>query len=362
MDIKKFIRKIIPEDLITLYRMRRQFFYFYRVVKEIENKKVNNTDFLIGTPIHTNLGDHLITLSEQTFLKSIGYHNNVIEIPIEMFKFYQKKFLKIIDSKSTIFVNGGGWMGDLWPEDEMLMQKIVKTFKNNKIIIFPQTIYYDNLNLHSKLLQESVESFSLSKNLTLYLRDENSFVFAKKYYKNIKIKLIPDIAISYYNYAPKNIKNNTILNVGICFRNDREVVDNLNKINLLKYLKTRKCNLFYTSTISKNRVSTKERNIVLKEKLLEFTKYDLILTDRLHGMIFAVITETPCIIFDNKTHKVKGVYDKWLKNNLKVLPLFKDFSIIQVKEFINMIEQNSYDYKLNIDKMFKSLREDLLNG
>lgn len=362
MSLKKFIKKIIPEYIITLYKMRKQFFYFYKIMRDIEREKIKNIDFLIGTPIHTNLGDHLITLSEQTFLKSIGYHNNIIEIPIEMFKFYQKKLLKIIDSKSTIFINGGGWMGDLWPGDERLMQNIVKTFKNNKIIIFPQTIYYDDINLHFKVLQESVDSFSLSKNLTLYLRDENSFFFAKKYYKNIKMKLIPDIAISYYNYAPKNIKNNTVLNVGVCFRNDREVGDETSKIDLLKYLKKRKYNLFYTSMISKKSVTTKERNIVLKEKLLEFTKYDLILTDRLHGMIFAVITETPCIIFDNKTHKVKGVYEKWLKNNPNILPVFNDFSIIQVKEFINMIEQNSYDCKLNIDEMFKSLREDLLNG
>ena len=29
-------------------------------------------------------------------------------------------------------------------------------------------------------------------------------------------------------------------------------------------------------------------------------------------MIMAAITDTPCIVFDNSTHKVKGVY-KWIE-------------------------------------------------
>ena len=39
----------------------------------------------------------------------------------------------------------------------------------------------------------------------------------------------------------------------------------------------------------------------------------MMVTDRLHGMIFAAITSTPCIVVTSKSPKVKGVYE-WIKH------------------------------------------------
>ena len=38
------------------------------------------------------------------------------------------------------------------------------------------------------------------------------------------------------------------------------------------------------------------------------------ITDRLHGMIYAYLTGTPCIVLDNVSGKVSHVYDLWLYN------------------------------------------------
>ena len=39
----------------------------------------------------------------------------------------------------------------------------------------------------------------------------------------------------------------------------------------------------------------------------------MVITDRLHCMIFSAITSTPCIVIDNYTNKISGVY-KWISN------------------------------------------------
>ena len=44
----------------------------------------------------------------------------------------------------------------------------------------------------------------------------------------------------------------------------------------------------------------------------EFCGAELLITDRLHGMVFAALTGTPCIVFSNYNHKVKGTYE-WIK-------------------------------------------------
>lgn len=53
-----------------------------------------------------------------------------------------------------------------------------------------------------------------------------------------------------------------------------------------------------------------ENRLAELEKQFEtFRRAELVITDRLHGMIFAAITGTPCAVFFSMSHKVKGIYD-----------------------------------------------------
>ena len=40
----------------------------------------------------------------------------------------------------------------------------------------------------------------------------------------------------------------------------------------------------------------KKRKQIIQEKLVEFSQAQLIITDRLHGMILAYLSKTPCIV------------------------------------------------------------------
>ena len=48
------------------------------------------------------------------------------------------------------------------------------------------------------------------------------------------------------------------------------------------------------------------------------------ITDRLHGMIFAAITGTPCVVLQNNNHKIKATYESWLRP-LKHIRLQENF-------------------------------------
>ena len=39
----------------------------------------------------------------------------------------------------------------------------------------------------------------------------------------------------------------------------------------------------------------------------------MVITDRLHGMIFCAITETNCIVLDSKSPKLRGCYE-WISH------------------------------------------------
>ena len=58
-------------------------------------------------------------------------------------------------------------------------------------------------------------------------------------------------------------------------------------------------------TVVPDRISHEDRLYNLNETWTKIKENKLVITDRLHGMIFAQITGTPCIVFDNYNNKIK---------------------------------------------------------
>ena len=59
-------------------------------------------------------------------------------------------------------------------------------------------------------------------------------------------------------------------------------------------------------------VSPAQREAALREKWTQLAGAALVITDRLHGMIFSALTETPCIALDSKSPKLRGCYE-WMR-------------------------------------------------
>ena len=60
-------------------------------------------------------------------------------------------------------------------------------------------------------------------------------------------------------------------------------------------------------------ISVSERDWELEQQYSAFRSAELVVTDRLHGMVFSAITGTPCIFLNSKSPKVLGCY-AWLKH------------------------------------------------
>ena len=54
-----------------------------------------------------------------------------------------------------------------------------------------------------------------------------------------------------------------------------------------------------------------KRKDVIRKKIQEFSNAKLVITDRLHGMIYSAISSTPCIVLGNNHHKIKDSYE-WI--------------------------------------------------
>lgn len=193
-----------------------------------------------------------------------------------------------------------------------MMQNILKTFLNNTIVILPQTIFYESSESGEKLIQKDIKLFSSVKNLTICAREKNSFLLLQNRFNNINSILIPDM-VCYFEPLRYQRKRDGVL---FCRRNDKEKI--ILEVEFKELLETiNSCNIQniqYTDTVICQDILPQDRENVVFNKINEFSQYELIITDRLHGMVLAALANTPCIALGNCNYKISGVYE-WIKNN-----------------------------------------------
>lgn len=358
--MKDIIKKSYIGKCMYYLRDLYRFPNMLTIENKIKNRK--NSILLIGTPTFNNLGDHLIAVAEIQFLRDIYHDHEIIEIPTQVFNRYRNKIVQLVDKSSLIFITGGGWMGSIWPDDEYQMQSIINAFSMNKITILPQTVFYNfNDKNAKKVFDSAINTYKKCKKLSIYFRDQASFEFGKKYFtlNNVSVHLVPDIAL-YYKSADAVVKKKGIT---LCFRGDREKIVDLDiKKIVTKFATKNNFKVYYTDTVQIHSIPIWYRKKKIEKKSKEFSQSRLIITDRLHGMIFSVITGTKCIAFDNKTNKVRGVYEKWLRGNNNILFMTKETTEKELIEAINNllgdVKKNNI-WKNKINEQFEIMKCEL---
>lgn len=271
------------------------------VSKNIFKKKV----YLIGTEDFGNLGDHMIAEAEVEDLKKKYPNFQLIEITASQFGEMWEKTKNKISKNSPIYLTGGGNFGDVYPLAEKIRRTVISQCPQNSITIFPQTIYYED----AKEMEKTKEIINAHKNLTIQTREKVSYEFARKNY-NCAVELVQDIVLSYSGEITQNIDTTSKRGVLFCVRNDKESKMGLEKRKQLLCECRKNGELVLVNETQKSYCISKEsRKKALRDYMILLACSNRVITDRLHGMIFSVITNTPCEVYGNYNHKVKGCFD-----------------------------------------------------
>lgn len=326
----------------TLQNIRDNLIYLYICTKlRIIHICHKQAIVFISTPTHGNLGDQAIVYSEYRFFESMGMGKRIVEIHRYCYERWKEKFSKIIAHTDVIVIDGGGNMGSLWPEEEHKMQDIAKRFSNNPVFVFPQTVSYSDDDVGQQELICSRKAYRINKNFFVFVRDKTSLNIMRDYMPEVRCMYTPDM-VMFIDEEHMCKKREGIL---LCLRKDTERVLNIEQIEEIKSrLNENVLNVTESSTVIRDAVWKFQRKKVLKRKWMEFSSKKLVVTDRLHGMVFSAITGTPCIALDNISHKVYGAY-QWLS----YLPYLRFCSSIDevekvAKELLELPPQN-YDWR-----------------
>lgn len=288
-----------------------------------------------------NLGDVAITYAQTKYLKEKFPEYEIIDFPISKTISQMKSLKSLLNKDDIITIVGGGNMGDSYYGIEVCRQFIIKKFPFNRIISFPQTIDYSNTLEGKRRLKQAINIYKKHKNLTLVAREQESFDFFKEHFSENKSVLAPDI-VFYLNESNPNLKREGIL---LCLRNDKEKqLNNLFEKQLFDFFDSRNDVTISDTQIQKNEMSLETREKELEKIWKSFKQSKLVVTDRLHGMIFCYITKTPCVAINNSNKKVSKVYNSWLRN-IRYITLVES---LEIEEFKNIIvEKVQKDFSSN---------------
>lgn len=304
---------------------------------------------IFGSPNHGNLGDYAILEAEKKLLTELLPKANLFDVNMTDFAHEIKALRSLLTKKDLLFLTGGGNLGNQYPDDEEIRRRVIQCFPYNKILLFPQTMYFTKDEAGKKEREKTAAVYNNHKKLWLAARDEYSYEEMQKLFQG-KVALLPDVVLT-SGYLRQYERKGALL----LLRSDVEsVLTAAQKEELLTILKSRYVTAEETDTVISIGRDLSRLSHALKVKIEQIAKAELVITDRLHGMIFAAITGTPCMVLSNYNHKVRETY-KWLCE-LDYIELLQDMQ--EIKESIDRLGQKT-NCTYNAEK-FRQQQNDFL--
>ena len=305
---------------ITEQRMTR-----YAYLRDINELRQRKKAIMLATAEHANIGDAAITLAEQQLLGEQFPEYFQVEISTYEFDRQEACLHAILNAGDILFINGGGNMGDRYPEEEELHRKIVAEFPNNKIVIFPQTICFSSTEQGQSELRKSEKIYNSHRDLTLFVRGKSSLEFAKAHFARVKTALVPDVVHALR--AEYAFDRSGAL---VCLRDDAEgTLDGERKKRITDLALKLTGSVERSSNMYTEDVTRDIRGLVVRKELMRFARRQLVITDRLHGMIFSAVTGTPCVVLSSCDHKIQEYYEAFFRDSNAVFFIGEDMEKLE---------------------------------
>ncbi len=301
-----------------IYEHTKYFENDLRYIREIQSfgKMISKKIVLIGTAEHSNIGDAAIALGEIEFIRNYFPGYDFVELSKYDYEKWFSRIAELIGEQDIIFLHGGGNMGNRYIEEELLRRDVIMNFPNNKIVVFPQTISFDVDEKGQKELGLSAEIYNRHQNLMIFTRGRQSLQTACRFFPNIKSFDTIDMALllkANYKFQRAGVL--------LCLR-EREDEGRFSKEQQQQIEEmVQKKNLAYDKTTNWNNEDRESniykdtRRITVFSQLRNYAKRRVVITDRLHGFIFSVLTKTPCIVLSASDHKIDEFYEYFVRSN-----------------------------------------------
>lgn len=308
-----------------------------------------NACILFGSPESENLGDSAIGYAEKRFFEREGL--KLIEVSEAQVRTYKKRLRRAIRPDALIMLQGGGCMGSQYRDQEEIRSFAIRSFPKNKIVHFPQTIYFAGTPEADALKRKTAALYAAHRDLTLIAREPDSFEIMKGLYKN-RVELTPDMVLSLPPFEAAGERSGVLL----ILRSDVETALGIDAYYSVKNtLLQSGFSVEIADTRLAHRIPLENREQEIDAFLRKLSTVKVVVTDRLHAVLFSALTGTPCIAFGNYNHKVQSSCH-WLRD-LGYIHFLDDAGMF-AEALRNLDLDQGYRFTSGrLEEAFKPLRE-----
>lgn len=310
--------------------------------------------FFMLMPTYGNLGDQAIAVGTLYYLSKYFPEYEIIQIDLKQTYKSFSAIKRVISNDDIIVLQGGGNMGNLYLYIEKYRRAILRVFKNHKIISMPVTATFTDDKPGTRQLKKSQKIYRKCKNLTIIARENFSYDYLKKHFRNNKILLSPDMA---FFLAESDLTKNSHKRSGImlCLRHDLEMTGNYTDSLIYELFDHFNNCRIYDTTVTRD-IPKESRKYEVLSALKEFSSSEVVITNRLHAMIMSALTCTPCIVTNALDWKINGTYN-WIKE-IHNIRFVDQLNMDKIVEFLSE-QENQTLKRLDILPYFKELTEKL---
>ena len=281
--------------------------------------------------VYHNVGDILISCATEAFFRDNG--NRISDS--YCIQNYRKALSKQF-SPDTVFVfQGGGNFGDVHKAHQRLREDVMRAHPAQQAVIFPQTVFFKD----PKSLESTAALFARFENLTICGRDQISVAMLQQHFHN-NIEALPDIAhyldgaIAQHGQTPPAGTLYFVRQDHPGFANaDIDAIAGAPQDSLLDwpgFLSAHDWRMMkaghYLHRLDEKTLHTPlplalwrawRTGLVIRAFRL-FQEHEEVVTNRLHGLILAMLCAKPVRAFETGHGKLTTYYQSWLRDDPSV--------------------------------------------
>ncbi len=284
---------------------------------------------LVDFPSYANVGDSAIWLGALKVLAAVDAPPPCYTCDIGTYRRdHMTRRLGHGANRGVILLTGGGNLGDLWPRHQELREEIISSFPDHRIVQLPQSIHFGDRGA----LDRARRIFDSHSDLTLLVRDARSLEIAQTEFR-APSELCPDLALG---LGALERSGSPVRDLVWLSRSDRESArltgpETSAEVPIDWNREERSALIKATDTarrlaaprswllralrgpLSATYSSLARGRLERGRRLLSAGR--VVMTDRLHGHVLALLMGIPHVLLPDATGKIRGFYERWTSDS-----------------------------------------------
>jgi pyruvyl transferase EpsI len=259
-----------------------------------------------------NVGDQAQVVAIERWLAQHYPGHPMVELDKDLVLGCIDDLKRRVTRRDLIFLHSGGNLGDRARWSEAARRAMIEAFPDNRIVSLPQTIFFSDtpLGRHEREISRGI--YGRHRGLTIVGRDETSGRLAEEMFPQAQIATMPDFVLSLraedFALTPAAAHADRIM---LCLRLDDESAFDKRQRRALAESLGRPATM-YDTTLDHD-IPAADRLRILTETLSLFDGHRAVVTDRFHGLIFAVLCRKPAVVLPTVDHKLTSAI-AWFKD------------------------------------------------